>query len=89
MCNYINAQSNTETWFDEVTGYYNFYSTDKMMFPPGDYVFEVTGTVGDISDSAQFTLTLSDPCEAGLIQLKPSPFEDRTYVLGSDPKAIE
>ena len=30
--------------------------------PPGDYVFDVTATVGSTQSTVQFTLTIADPC---------------------------
>ena len=53
---------------------------------PGEYVFEITGTVGSKSASATFTMTLLDPCPTTTItSLKPDPFQDQTYVL-RDPQ---
>ena len=55
-------------------------------YPPGDYVFEITGSVGSKSDTVEFVMTLVDPCPG--IELKivdPDPFRNVTYLLG-DPQ---
>ena len=58
------------TSFDTTSGVYSLTSTDfdplQMGSPlgiePGVYDFTITGTVGDKSASATFTLTIVDPC---------------------------
>ena len=39
LCNFVyDGTSNTEAFFNEVTGDFFFDSTDKVGIPPGDYV---------------------------------------------------
>ena len=50
--------------FDPLTGNFNFQTNDSTMadVPPGDYVFDVTATVGSTQSTVQFTFTIADPC---------------------------
>ena len=58
------------TTFDPMTGVYSLTSTNydplqtssPLGIEPGVYVFTITGTEGDKSASATFTLTIVDPC---------------------------
>ena len=52
----------TSAVFDQLTGNYEFYSIDKANYLPGQYTFEITGTVGTKSAKATFVMTLVDPC---------------------------
>jgi len=68
--------------FDPITGNYEFYSIDMAKYLPGQYTFEITGTVGDKSDTATFVMTLVDPCPTTVLSIiDPDPFEDQTYIL--------
>ena len=51
---------------------------------PGDYVFEITATVGATQSSVQFTLTLDDPCDdqVSLVFAAPA-FQNVSYELGA------
>ena len=72
----------TQGIFDTISGNYEFYSADMVNYKPGEYVFEITGTIGTKSASATFVMTLVDPCFTTQIDiLEPDPFEDLTYVL--------
>ena len=60
--------------FNVVTGGYTFQSFDVPNVPAGDYVFEVTGTIGtygDVTDSITFTLTMINPCPISSLVLVP------------------
>ena len=51
-------------------------------YEPGDYTFEITGTVGLSSASINFVLTLVDPCPTTVLMInQPIPFTDQTYNL--------
>ena len=52
----------TKAVFDPITGDYEFYSIDMANYLPGQYEFEITGTVGTKSAKATFVMTLVDPC---------------------------
>ena len=56
------ADGSTHGIFDAITGNYEFYSTDTTKYPPGQYTFEITGTIGSLSTSTTFVMTLIDPC---------------------------
>ena len=48
-------------------------------YKPGEYIFEITGTVGTKTASATFTMTLVDPCKTTKLSInEPDPFEDCT-----------
>ena len=54
-------------------------------YSPGDYTFEITGTVGSKSDSITFVMTLTDPCPTIMLEIiEPDPFKNSTYILGND-----
>ena len=70
--------------FDSNSGDYQFESNDMSVVLPGDYVFEITATVGSTVSSIQFTLTLVDPCLDQVALTIPSfHFVDKSYDLGS------
>lgn len=52
-------------------------------YAAGDYTLQITSTIGSVSDTATFDLTLLDPCSAATISLTPSPFVDETDDLGA------
>ena len=98
LCNSMGLIMNTESMFDQVTGSYMFYSTNKLEIPPGDYDFQVTGAIGrideltgqivsergDPSKTTTFTMTIVDPCNhKDLMKLKPSPFIDQSFTIGA------
>ena len=69
--------------FDVETGNYMFQTTNRDKYPPGRYVFTITGTSGGMSDSAKFVMNLVDhPCAYAKIDLKEQHFPDVKYVLG-------
>ena len=79
MCNALTAT------FSIADGTFEFETTDMVAWPPGDYVFKITGTLGDKSDDATFTLTLADPCNESLLSIvKPVSFVDSYYILGEN-----
>ena len=67
--------------FESSTGHYDFKSTDIENFKPGSYTFEITGTIGDLSDSATFTMTLVDPCPTTILSINDDVFSDINYLL--------
>ena len=78
------ADGTTHGVFDPITGNYEFYSIDMANYQPGQYTFEITGTVGTKSASATFTMTLVDPCPTTVLSIiEPDPFTDKTYPLRS------
>ena len=60
MCQLTDGQ--THGVFEPNTGNYEFYSIDMANYTPGDYTFEITGTVGSKFATATFVMTLVDPC---------------------------
>jgi len=60
LCDIIDG--GTEGDFAPLDGAYTFKSIDKANYPPGDYVFRITGTSGQNSDFTDVTMTLIDPC---------------------------
>ena len=76
------ADGDTHGVFDPITGNYEFYSIDMANYPAGQYTFEITGTVGNKSDTATFVMTLVDPCPTTTLTIiDPDPFADQTYIL--------
>ena len=76
------ADGSTHGVFDHITGNYQFYSIDMTNYLPGQYTFEITGTVGTKSASATFVMTLVDPCPTTTLTIiQPDPFADKTYIL--------
>ena len=56
------TDNETISTFDTASGNYSFISLDMINFPPGDYIFEITGRVGAKTATATFTMTIVDPC---------------------------
>ena len=75
----------TEGTFDSQTGRYSFVSTDIVTYPPGTYSMQVTGTSGLKVESFTVDIVLVNPCFTVDLDIQPSPFEDREYVL-QDPE---
>jgi len=76
------ADGSTHGVFDPISGNYQFYSIDMANYLPGQYTFEITGTVGTKSASATFVMTLVDPCPTTTLTIiEPDPFADQTYIL--------
>ena len=76
------ADGSTHGVFDPITGNYQFYSIDMAKYLPGQYTFEITGTVGTKSAFATFVMTLVDPCPTTTLTIiQPDPFADKTYIL--------
>ena len=86
LCDIIDT--GTEGDFTPRTGSYTFKSIDKVNYPPGDYVFRITGKSGLNSDFVDITMTLIDPCPTTKLTLLQSPFIDQTYYL-RDPVLIQ
>ena len=83
ICSIIAGVSSAQ--FDP-SGTYVFTSYDMVTYPPGDYTFEITGTVGTKSATSTFVMTLVDPClTTALSIIDPDPFTDQTYIL-RDPQ---
>ena len=74
------TNGSTHGVFSEITGNYEFYSTDMANFPAGDYTFKITGTVGTKSAYITFVMTLVDPCPTTQLTIN-NPFVDQTYTL--------
>jgi len=55
--------------FDSATGDLSFETNDNATYPPGEYKFDITGTVGSGSDSVEVTLTITDPCPFATLTL--------------------
>ena len=76
------SDGSTHGIFDPITGSYQFYSTDMVNYKPGEYTFEITGTVGTKSATAFFTMTLADPCPTTKLTItKPNSLRDQIYTL--------
>ena len=78
------ADGTTQGVFSVITGNYEFYSSDMANYPPGDYTFEVTATLGSISNKITFVMTLVDPCPTTTLTIN-SPFVPKLYTL-RDPQ---
>lgn len=84
MCNvdYTNGFMKSKSTFSEENGSFSWASSDMSSFPPGEYKFRITGTVGSSSHSVEFTLKLESPCETASLMIMMNPFEmSSTYVL--------
>lgn len=69
-------------------GGFSFETTDKDTYPPGEYTFTVTGTVGSASDSVTIPVNIVDPCvDTSLTIFEEFP-DLTTYLLGEDSKFI-
>lgn len=80
ICNLIDATINAV--FDPLGVTYVVSTADMVTYPPGDYTFEITGTVGSNSNSATFVATFVDPCPTTTLTInEPDPFSDQTYIL--------
>ena len=68
---------------DPKTGRYEFETSDIAKYYPGQYTFEITGSIGSKSVSITFVLTLVDPCPDVMLHInEPDPFQNKTYILG-------
>lgn len=74
--------------FDTVDGSFSFSTNDKTTYPPGEYTFTVTGSVGSASDSVTITVTIEDPCIDTLITLTED-FADLSYTLRDAADGID
>lgn len=52
-----------------------------LKYPPGSYLFQLIGTVGSVSRSVPWTMTIKYPCPNPNFLLKANPFESVTYNL--------
>lgn len=75
------SDGSTVASFDVLSGDYFLETIDIDNYPPGDYVFEIKGTVGSKSDFASWTLTIVDPCPDAVFFLQANPFGNVTYYL--------
>ena len=71
------------SFFDPDYGDFFFYGDDPYEWPPGDYIFKITGTIGDLSDVYDFVLKLEDPCVIAQFTWGTIPFTDAVYILES------
>lgn len=86
------CQSNTHEYdglvtiisFDFLTGQYTFDSNDHVTFLPGDYHFQVSITVGDLTEVTTFIMTLHTPCGGSELVITQIPESHYYYVVG-DP----
>ena len=75
-----------DTFFDDLTGTYMFWTTNKDLVPVGTYQLQFTGVVGDFSTSVNLFIIVQDSCTNPYIYLQSmNPFLDKTYVLGEEP----
>ena len=76
------TDNETISTFDTASGDYYFISQDMINYPPGDYIFEITGRVGAKvagakTVTATFTMTIVDPCLTTALTInKPKSFFD-------------
>ena len=71
----------TEGIFDSLTGRYSFVSTDIVMYPPGTYTMQITGTSGLKVDTVSIEIVLVNPCLTVDLDIQPNPFGNREYFL--------
>lgn len=68
--------------FDPQTGDFTFETNDIAAYPPGDYIFEITGTSATKSAVGTWTLTLVDPCPDTVLTFpNQNPIADSEYIL--------
>jgi hypothetical protein len=82
---YTYGSFTSESTFNSQTGQFTFQSADKVNFPPGNYDYTITATIGSMSKSVTFTLSLLDPCSQATLSIGVNPFAagSFTYVLRS------
>jgi len=56
----VNGDYSTNNYFDQ--GNYSFQSNDMDNYPPGNYHFTFTITIGNSKADVLFTMTLTNPC---------------------------
>ena len=78
----------TVSYFDAEYGDWYFDSTDMNEWPPGDYYFWITGTVGALSEGYELHFRLGNPCTVAYFTFESFPFSDTTYELGS-PEIVQ
>lgn len=83
ICDIIDGP--TEGDFIPKDGAYTFKTTDVENYPPGEYVFRITGTSGLNSDFVDITMTMVDPCSTTKLSLLEGAFVDQTYTLRDPP----
>jgi hypothetical protein len=80
--NYSYGSYVSSSSFDPNTGVFTFSTQDQTNFPPGNYDFTVTATIGQTSTDVTFTMSLTNPCAQATVSIANDPFEDSyTYVL--------
>ena len=95
-CEFIDGPRNNEdlcslggvSYFDSGYGDWYFDSTDKEEWPPGEYVFIITGILGNKSDEFELIFNLVDPCSEAEFTILASPFSGEVYELG-DPEIVQ
>jgi hypothetical protein len=65
-----------DTFFDDLTGTYMFWTTNKDLVPVGTYQLQFTGVVGDFSTSVNLFIIVQDSCTNPYILLHKTPFGD-------------
>jgi len=78
----------TTVSFNTATGQHVFNSDDRDNYPLGQYVFTITITIGDKTESVTYTMNLIFPCGNALLQVGSNPFANGpfTYVLTTSPE---
>ena len=72
-----NTDMCAEGYFDTSTGNYDIQTLDISTYPPGDYIFTITGYLGNKSAIATFTVTFINPCDTATLSItKPPEFVD-------------
>lgn len=81
--NLVNGAYTTTTNFDATTGGFTMTTNDIDQFPPGNYLFTVTVTIGNQSVDVSFFITLTNPCGTATLSEGTNPFANGpfTFVL--------
>jgi hypothetical protein len=74
--------------FDINSGVFVFDTDDTDHFPAGVYTFEITITVGSVSQTTQFTMTIVAHCDFTTLTVVHQPQLVYYYHMGSDPMII-
>lgn len=82
LCNFsISSEDQScEATFDKLTGDYQFNCHDATTFPPGEYEFCVTPSIGTVKVDVTFSVTLIDDCpETVYPTILNNPFSEGPY----------
>jgi hypothetical protein len=73
--------------FDPETGAFEFVTEDVVLFPEGDYEFEIKVMIGDQEYISPYTVLLVNPCRFRKPTIDKDPFTDGPfiYMLRDDP----